>query len=125
MPKKFKKIDGKNAWAWSRDGRFNRAMERFDEAIECFEKVLKIDPTYKHALYGKIWALNKKEKKVIRTSRKEILHLSIACGIIMVVVASIYWRYWVAGTITIGGLILISLIGLMASVKFWNIYSSE
>ncbi len=39
-----KKIDGKNAYQWRRDGLFNRAMENNDEAIKCFENLIKIEP---------------------------------------------------------------------------------
>ena len=52
-------IDPKNYKAWDRKGDTFVDLERYEEAIECYNKALEIDPQYVSAWYGKEDALNK------------------------------------------------------------------
>ena len=51
-------IDSKYPLFWDNKGKSLNKIEKYDEAIQCYDKAIEINPVYSSALEGKVSALN-------------------------------------------------------------------
>ena len=55
-------INPKNEWAWFVKALVFNGLKRYDEALECSNKALKLDPNNDLILNNKAWALSNLRK---------------------------------------------------------------